>query len=395
MTDLINQIRDFLLTDPQLSQKMERIELTDGQVLFERGDPDTAFYLIESGQIRIYTCDHNGQEVSFNTLGTGQTLGELSLINGRAPAINTVSVGSSVLLRLSQDDFWHRVHISPELSRWIIQILSQRTNYLLAYIANIRDWTQQIITGKYDCVINSIEEMKLESDRFDQSYFSITLLVAVTESLKRMVQTVLQIKESQLQQRAKFKFEIDKHKHQQQVEEIVNAEYFSYLVELAERRNTVSNTQKSRKSKDKVLSYKKLRTKQVSKHNSRQNVGNEQKGLTMNEQQKQGIMETAVKRAEFETKLITKAIEDEDFRRALVNNPKAIYTQEAGTPLPDSLSIEIVEETANKVYLRIPSKSIEAELEEELSDEALEALAGAGWLIINKTGKGWFVLASK
>ena len=37
MTDLISQIRDFLLSDPQLSQKMERIELSDGQMLFQQG----------------------------------------------------------------------------------------------------------------------------------------------------------------------------------------------------------------------------------------------------------------------------------------------------------------------------------------------------------------------
>ena len=368
MTDLIERIRDFILSDPQLSQKMERVHLTDGQVLFERGDPDSAFYLIQSGQIKIYTCDRDGQEVSFNTLGAGQTLGELTLINGRSPAVNGVSVGSSNLLRLSQDDFWQRVHTSPELNHWIIQLLSQRINYLLAYIAKIRDWTQQIITGEYGRVINSIEEMELESDHFDQSYFSITLLVAVTESLKRMVQTVRQIKESQLQQRAKFKLEIDKYKHQQQVEEIVNAEYFSYLVELAERRNTVSNTQKSRKSKDKVLPFYKSGVQSNSQDNH----------LAI----KQALAKGLQKRSEILNSLIIKAWEDEQFRQELLTNPKAVYAKEFGCEVPEELEIQAIEETIGTIKMVLPINPFSTIAEEELSEEALDAIAGGNWAAI-------------
>ena len=87
MTDLIDQIRDFLLSDSELSQKMERVQLTDGQVLFKQGDRNTAFYVIKSGQIRIYQGDlskaealrdRDSQEIYLDTLGAGQTLGELT-----------------------------------------------------------------------------------------------------------------------------------------------------------------------------------------------------------------------------------------------------------------------------------------------------------------------------
>ena len=373
MTDLIDRIRDFILSDSQLSQKMERVNLTDGQVLFEQGDPDSAFYSIENGQIRIYTCDHDGQEVSFNNLGAGQTLGELTLINGRSHAINAVSVGSSNLLRLSRDVFWQRVHTSPELSHWIIQLLSQRINYLLAYIGNIRDWTQQIVTGEYDRVINSIEGMELESDRFDQSYFSITLLVAVTESLKRMVQTVRQIKESQLQQRAKFKLEIDRYKHQQQVEEIVNTEYFSYLVELAERRNTVSNTQKSGKNKDKVLPLNKSEINYNPKVNSLQNS-----------EIKQALIRGLNSRSEVFNRLILKAWSDEKFKQELLTNPRAVYAQEFGYEVPDNLTFEVIEETLEAIKIVLPVNPFLKIPEEELSEEVLDAIAGGNWNLTNK-----------
>lgn len=115
----------------------------------------------------------------------------------------------------------------------------------------------------------------------------------------------------------------------------------------------------------------------------------------MNEQQKHEILQTAIKRAEFETKIIIKAMENESFRQALINDPKTVYAQETETLLPDSLSIEIVEEASNKVYLRLPPKSIEAEAEGELSDEALEALAGAGWFVASGKDGGWFLATSR
>jgi len=71
------------------------------------------------------------------------------------------------------------------------------------------------------------------------------------------VQTVQQLKGNECHLEVKLKFEIDEHQHQQQVEEIVSAGYFDYLVKLAERRNTVSDTVKSRESKGEVLSFNK------------------------------------------------------------------------------------------------------------------------------------------
>jgi CRP-like cAMP-binding protein len=369
---------------------MEQVQLTDGQVLFERGDPDAAFYLIKSGQIKIYTCDlskaealrglrkqalrdRDGQEITLNTLGAGKTLGELALLEERSHAVNAVSLGCSNLLRLSRDDFWQRVHTSPELSRWIIQLLSQRIDYLLAYIANIRDWIQQIIAGDYDQVINNVEAMELESDRFDQSYFPVTLLVAATESLKGMVKTIQQIKESQVQQGVKLKLEIDEYKHQQQVQEIVSADYFDYLVELAERRNTVSNTENSGESKNKVLSFNKSRKNHNSQVNSLQNP-----------EIKQALIRGLKNRSEVFNRLILKAWENEQFKQELLANPRAVYAKEFGYEVPDNLVFEVIEETLDAIKILLPVNPFLKITKEELSEEILDAIAGGNWNVANK-----------
>lgn len=377
MTDLIERIRDFILSDSQLSQKMERVHLTDGRVLFERGDPDSAFYLIQSGQIKIYTCDGDGQEVFLNTLSVGQTLGELALIDGQPHSVTAVSLASSNLLRLSRDNFLKRAYNSAQLSQLLIQLGNQRLHCLIDYTKKLKEWMHLVADSKCDRVVEELEDFDVRGDGVAKSGYLAGILATVADSFKDIVQTVQQLKGSECQLEVKLKLEIDEHQHQQQVEEIVNTDYFSYLVELAERRNTVSNTQKSRENKNKVLLFNQSEIKiNFPKKNELARVIN----YIMNEHQKKGIIETATRRAEFETKIVVKAMENESFRQALINDPKTVYAQEIGTPLPDSLSIEVVEESCSKVYLRLPSKSIEteSEVETELSEEALEAVA-AGW----------------
>jgi CRP-like cAMP-binding protein len=50
----------LILSDKEL---LETLYLADGQILFHRGDPGDALYLIETGQLRIFTLDRDGKEL--------------------------------------------------------------------------------------------------------------------------------------------------------------------------------------------------------------------------------------------------------------------------------------------------------------------------------------------
>jgi hypothetical protein len=91
----------------------------------------------------------------------------------------------------------------------------------------------------------------------------------------------------------------------------------------------------------------------------------------MSEQKRQ-----AQSRHEFEATLIARAWQDETFKQELISNPKAVYTRELGQQIPDSLTIQVIEETPSTLYLVIPRNPASAQVTEELSDQALEAVAG-------------------
>ena len=80
-------------------------------------------------------------------------------------------------------------------------------------------------------------------------------------------------------------------------------------------------------------------------------------------------------RNDLETRLVNKAIKDDQFRQNLINNTRDTVEKELGVSIPDSVSIKVIEENENEVCLVIPHAHIS---DEEISEVELEAVAG-GW----------------
>ena len=80
-------------------------------------------------------------------------------------------------------------------------------------------------------------------------------------------------------------------------------------------------------------------------------------------------------RAEVERRLVQRSLQDEDFRQRLLADPKGTVEQELGRRLPEGVRVRVVQESADTIYLVLPSASALGE-GEEISDEALEAVAG-------------------
>jgi hypothetical protein len=82
-------------------------------------------------------------------------------------------------------------------------------------------------------------------------------------------------------------------------------------------------------------------------------------------------------RAEVERTLVQRSLQDEDFRQRLLDDPKGVVEQELGRELPEGVEVRVVEESADTIYLVLPSTSPLGGQGGELSDQELEGVAGA------------------
>lgn len=85
--------------------------------------------------------------------------------------------------------------------------------------------------------------------------------------------------------------------------------------------------------------------------------------------------------------IVLRAWEDPVFKRRLMTQPKVVL-REYGIEVPDQLDIRVVENTDDVFYLNLPAKP-----SEELSEDELDALTGAGLNahLLNGFGHPWLL----
>jgi CRP-like cAMP-binding protein len=216
-----------------LQGAMKILQLADGEVLFNRGDAGDAFYVIDSGQVRIFTFDEGGQEITLNTLGAGEGFGELALLDDRPRSASVAAVGPTTLRRLHRDDFLARVHTSPTLTDTAIRLLSERARHMTDYIERLGHWARLVAEGNYNQAMDSIRDVEDTSDR---------ALAAVADAVERMVKAVKEREEQLRQEVAQLRIEIDEAKRKRQVEEITETDYFQQLSQQARNLRKRSDT---------------------------------------------------------------------------------------------------------------------------------------------------------
>ena len=71
--------------------------------------------------------------------------------------------------------------------------------------------------------------------------------------------------------------------------------------------------------------------------------------------------------------VLERAVKDEHFRQEVLTNPRAVLAREYNVHLPETISIRVIEDTAETLTIVLPPKQ---EAMQELSDAELEAVSG-------------------
>ncbi|QGU32990.1 Crp/Fnr family transcriptional regulator [Thermochromatium tepidum] len=123
-----------------------RFRLSAEQLLFSQGDPATRFYLLLSGQMRLFRLSPEGAEKVIEIVNPGQTFAEaLMFLNAPRYPVGAAALADSELIAIDSSDFAAMLRESVATCFVLLGALSQR---LRALIGEIDDLTLHTATSR-------------------------------------------------------------------------------------------------------------------------------------------------------------------------------------------------------------------------------------------------------
>ncbi|HZY09914.1 MAG TPA: DUF1003 domain-containing protein [Bacteroidota bacterium] len=129
---LFSSLGEETLTDIKSLWKPLRKET--GQLIFKKGDPPQAMYLIRGGKVSISVWTEDNQEFQLSLLHDGDFFGELALIDGSPRTASAKAVEQVDLLEMTREDFLDFLRKNPDVAITMMGVIAQRlrdTNELI------------------------------------------------------------------------------------------------------------------------------------------------------------------------------------------------------------------------------------------------------------------------
>lgn len=152
---------DALRTTPLLSRlsdvELQRVtahalrqSLDEGQWLFSQGDPAKRFYLVQSGQIRLFRLSPEGAEKVIEIVSPGQTFAEaLMFLNAPRYPVCAAALGPAEVIAIDARDFAAMLRESVDTCFVVMGALSQRLRGLIGEIDNLTLHTAKSRVARY------------------------------------------------------------------------------------------------------------------------------------------------------------------------------------------------------------------------------------------------------
>ncbi len=131
-------------------------KLSRGQVLFVEGEPCDALYVVRSGRLKISVTSPQGDELVLALHGPGESVGELSLVDGGVRSAGATAVEDTELVCLPRDAFLAMLHDSPDAAIALAQDLAAMIRRLTESAADLvfldlpRRLAKLLVTGDVD-----------------------------------------------------------------------------------------------------------------------------------------------------------------------------------------------------------------------------------------------------
>jgi CRP/FNR family transcriptional regulator len=108
-----------------------------GEVIFSEGDDGIGFFLVASGQIKIFKVSSEGKEQILHIFGSGEPFGEVPVFSGQQFPASAEAITKARLLFFSRTSFVNLISYNTSLALNMLAVLSLRLRQFTVQIENL------------------------------------------------------------------------------------------------------------------------------------------------------------------------------------------------------------------------------------------------------------------
>lgn len=169
---MIEQLKDNFLFARLTAEQMDRvvslaelIQLDEGAHLFEQGDDAKRFFLVVSGQIKLFRLSQDGNEKVIEIFNAGKTFGEalMFLEHPRYPVCASALIDSKVI-SLNSTDFVAMLKESIDSCFLLMGDMSQRLHGLIKEIddLSLQSGTRRVASYLINTACHGSDDFELD-----------------------------------------------------------------------------------------------------------------------------------------------------------------------------------------------------------------------------------------
>jgi CRP-like cAMP-binding protein len=116
---------------------LERRRFKAGEVIIRENDLGETAFIIEKGRVEI-TKQMGGKQVHLATLGVGETIGEMSMIDDQPRSATATAVELTEVREIHHDGFYEALQTDPEVTLLVLKALFERLREANVTILQLR-----------------------------------------------------------------------------------------------------------------------------------------------------------------------------------------------------------------------------------------------------------------
>lgn len=156
MAELLRQVPLLSgLSEPEL-ERIAQVAIPrafpKGAVVFHEGDDSDACYVIRRGEIRVTRQHPDGRAITLATLGEGEIVGELAMLDGEERSATVEALDDIELLALSSKDMRGLLARNPAITAKLVVALTRR----------VRDTNERVARQSFQTVPSRVAGVLLQ-----------------------------------------------------------------------------------------------------------------------------------------------------------------------------------------------------------------------------------------